>query len=100
MTETQCPPPTVNFTVDGKQETIILDIKNIKELENIKLKSLFEATEKSTAIKKSKSKTNKLLRNTLCKVNIHNIDGTRPYYGVCLNCGKITKLNNVSIKFS
>jgi len=93
MENMQCPPPTCSFTTDNAERRVIT-FNTTKEADAWLFRQKEDATTKSIEIKNTKSLIKKSLRNTLCKINIHDTY-VYPNVIVCLNCGKITSLNNV-----
>lgn len=95
MTEVnKCSPPTVGFTIDGKEyESINVDLSK----ETIKMISYNEALRRQRKIKnilKSKTIDGKLMRfrkSWRCSIGWHSWYCFRGYYSVCDNCGIIQK---------
>lgn len=89
----QCLPPTVSFTTENVERKVKI-FNNVEDADKWLLSQKEDAVTKSNEVKKDKSLIKKCLRNTLCKINDHNIYAYANN-GVCLNCGKIVPLNNV-----
>lgn len=90
---TKCLPPTVSFTTENVERRV-KTFNNEEDSNKWLLSQKEDAITKSNEVKKDKSLIKKCLRNTLCKINDHNIHAYA-YNGVCLNCGKIVSLHNV-----
>jgi len=93
MENIQCPPPTCSFTTDNVERRV-KTFNTMKEADAWLFRQKEDATTKSKEIKSTNSLLKKCLRNTLCKINKHN-NTIYANNSVCLNCGKITSLNNV-----